>query len=373
MKTLIFPTEFANNKGGVPQSIISIVRGVAAHTDYRVVVVCPNGSEMSFTKFPKKTIVLKTKRSGWVMSRYNVFGTLATVFDIFKTIRQYLNINTWLVTNQPVTSALISLMPCRHINEVYINRGGSLRESGIATFILRTKIHFQLIDYAIGISRNQRNVLINCGQPEKMTFLIHNGLPLPNKKYQIQSLNPNKLRISTIGYISNLKNQMEGVRLIKLLRDSGINAYFNMYGIPDNDVEYQNNLKNCILELGVSDYVNYCGFVKGEELFEETDILISFSRSEGFGRSIVEGMLRYKPVIAWRGANGPVDIMDDGRVGHLVDCNDANDYYSVINNMLVNPSYNEENVRDSFDFACTNFTEEYMVKNYINFFNMICA
>ena len=97
------------------------------------------------------------------------------------------------------------------------------------------------------------------------------------------------------------------------LRENGINAFFNMYGEPDSDDEYQLKLKTTICNLGLEDYIHYHGFVKGEDLFSETDVLISFSKSEGFGRSIVEGMLRKIPVIAYGGAGGPIDITENGK------------------------------------------------------------
>ena len=45
MKTLIFPSEFIDNRGGVPQSTISIVKGLSHFSEFKIIVVCPNGSE----------------------------------------------------------------------------------------------------------------------------------------------------------------------------------------------------------------------------------------------------------------------------------------------------------------------------------------
>ena len=106
----------------------------------------------------------------------------------------------------------------------------------------------------------------------------------------------------------------------------------------------------------IKPYINFCGFVSGENLFAETDILISFSRTEGFGRSLVEGMLRRKPIIAWRGAGGPIDITDNGKYGHLVESNNADAYFKVVCSLLDNPSFNKNNVEAAYNFAYTQFT-----------------
>ncbi len=208
--------------------------------------------------------------------------------------------------------------------------------------------------------------------PENRVTLIHNGLPMPAFDYPHKDLSKDYLRISTMGFISDLKNQIEGIRLIKLLRDHGINAILNLYGDPDGDNEYQTKIAHEIKILGIKPYINFCGFVSGENLFAETDILISFSRTEGFGRSLVEGMLRRKPIIAWRGAGGPIDITDNGKYGHLVESNNADAYFKVVCSLLDNPSFNKNNVEAAYNFAYTHFTTECMVKNYAKLIKSAC-
>lgn len=369
MKTIIFPSEFVDNKGGVPQSTISIVLGLSRYLEYRIVVVCPKDSEMSSIVFPSNVITKTTNRPIWTMSKKRVWGTLNTVLDFYNTISPFLGYDTLAITNQPVTSSLLTLMPSKHIREIYINRGGDFKDGGLATRIITKKLRNKYIDFAVGISKKQTDLLISCGMPEDRVSLIHNGLPLPSCEYSYRELSSNCLRISTIGFISDLKNQIEGIRLIKLLRDQGINASLNMYGDPDSNLGYQNKIAQEINELKVAPYINYCGFVSGEDLFAETDILISFSRTEGFGRSLVEGMLRKKPIIAWRGAGGPVDITDNGKYGHLVENNEAIAYLSVIKSLLNDPSKNKENVEEAYKFACSHFTTDSMVKKYVNLIN----
>ena len=372
MKTLIFPSEFIDNRGGVPQSTISIVKGLSHFSEFKIRVVCPNGSEMSTTDFPLNVIVKTTKKSVWTMSKNKVCETLYTILDLYRTIRPFLDRDTWVITNQPVTSALLSLIPSKHINEIYINRGGNFQDKGIASKIILQKLKHHCIYLAVGISKKQTDLLIQCGMPENRVTLIHNGLPMPAFDYPHKDLSKDYLRISTMGFISDLKNQIEGIRLIKLLRDHGINAILNLYGDPDGDNEYQTKIAHEIKILGIKPYINFCGFVSGENLFAETDILISFSRTEGFGRSLVEGMLRRKPIIAWRGAGGPIDITDNGKYGHLVESNNADAYFKVVCSLLDNPSFNKNNVEAAYNFAYTHFTTECMVKNYAKLIKSAC-
>lgn len=372
MKTLIFPSEFSDNNGGVPQSMISVVNGLKNCVDFKVVVVCPRDSEMSTTSFSDNVVVQTTKSSTWTMSKRSIFQTLKTIIDLFLTIRQFLGKDTWVITNQPVTSSLISLLPCKHIKEVYINRGGDFQDGGIASLIMLRKLKTRCIEYVVGISKRQFDLLVNCGMPECRVCLIHNGLPLPSVCYEYKELSKDSLRISTMGFISNLKNQIEGIKLVKMLRDVGINAILNIYGEPDSDKEYQIKIHDVIKNLNIAPYIKFHGFISGEKLYSETDVLISFSRSEGFGRSLVEGMLRKKPIIAWRGAGGPIDITCNGMYGHLVEKNEASEYFNVLYTLLNDPVLNKKNVEDAYRFACQYFTIESMAANYVKFFKYIC-
>lgn len=372
MKTLIFPSEFSDNRGGVPQSIISVVNGLKNSVDFKVVVVCPRDSEMSTTSFPDNVIVQTTRSSTWIMSKSSIFKTIRTVIDLFLTIRHFLGKNTWVVTNQPVTSSLISLLPCKHINEIYINRGGDFKDRGVASRIMLRKLKKNNVQYAVGISKRQFDLLVNCGVPKKRVYLIHNGLPLPTINYEYRILTKDNLRISTMGFISDLKNQIEGVKLIKLLRDVGVKAILNIYGDPDSDKDYQIRIRNLIKNLNIIPYVNFCGFISGEKLYSETDVLISFSRSEGFGRSLVEGMLRKKPIIAWKGAGGPVDITCNGQYGHLVEKNEASEYFKVLCTLIKDPVFNKKNVDDAYNYACQHFTIESMTTKYVKLFKEVC-
>lgn len=372
MKTFIFPSEFIDNKGGVAQSTLTLVRALSETENYRVVVLSPKNSEMSRTLFPDNVINITTSRSRWIMSKCSLFGTMFTVLDIYLSVKNYLDKNSWVITNQPVVSAIFSLLPCFNLNEIYVNRGGDFSDSGIASRIMRLKLKYQLPKCSIGISQRQVDLLVSSGMPKDKVFLIHNGIATPSVNYPITILNKDYLRISTVGYISDLKNQAEGVKLIKLLRESGVNAILNIYGVPDSDADYQKYINHLVKEYKLSSYINFCGYVTGENLYRSTDVLISFSKSEGFGRTLVEGMLRNKPIIAWKGAGGPVDITNNGMYGYLVENNKASEYLSVILSLLKYPEDCALNVKESYEFALKKFSIDSMIDNYLEVFRHTC-
>lgn len=372
MKTLIFLSEFVTNNGGVPQTIIDLVRGLAISLKFKIILLCPKNSEMAQIEFPPNVHVRTTLSTNWFVSRSSIWRTVLTIVDLYLRLRKILNKKSWVITNHSVSSALLSLMPFFHINEIYINRGGDFNDAGFASRLMRRKISKSKIRYGIGISQRQVNLLLDSGMAPDSVFLVHDGLTLPSCTYAPVNLNKLNLRISTIGFISDLKNQIEGVRLIKLLRDNGINASLNIYGSPITGDDYYQRLIHVIEELNLNDYINIKGFVSGESLFGDTDVLVSFSRSEGFGRTLVEGMLRRKPIIAWRGAGGPVDITDNGKYGYLVENNTAAEYCEIISELMNNPQSYYTMIENAFSYAYDNFTIYSMNEKYINLFHRIC-
>lgn len=371
MKTIVIPVEFIENKGGVPQSVISLVSGLARYNKFHIVVLCPRESEMSRYTFPKDVVVITSHASSWFISKKHFFKSLMVACDLFLKLRKHIKQNTLFLTNHSGSSYMVSLLPIIAKKEIYVSRGGNLESKGFGDSLLRYKIAHGKLTHAIAISEKQKRVLMNAGMSDNSISIIHNGLPFPKLSYGYRPLKKTGLWISTIGYVSGTKNQHIGVELVALLRKCGIDARFNIYGASCGDVEYEKMLNSMIVELNVSDYVYFRGFVQGESLFENTDILISFSNNEGFGRSLVEAMLRKIPVIAFRGAGGPVDITNNGVYGYLVDENIAGCYKTVIDEMLEKPDENELKVLAAFDYANTMFTDSVMVSNYMKLLDSI--
>jgi glycosyltransferase involved in cell wall biosynthesis len=76
---------------------------------------------------------------------------------------------------------------------------------------------------------------------------------------------------------------------------------------------------------GVADAVVFAGFVPDEELadyYRLADVFAMPSTGEGFGIVFLEAMACGTPVLAGN-ADGSVDAVDHGRLGHLVDPNDV--------------------------------------------------
>lgn len=84
----------------------------------------------------------------------------------------------------------------------------------------------------------------------------------------------------------------------------------------------ENALREQITELGLTERIQFKGFLEGDaitECYENSDVFIIPTREDCYGLVILEAMCASLPVIASKYADGAFDIMQDGVHGKIVD------------------------------------------------------
>jgi glycosyltransferase involved in cell wall biosynthesis len=106
------------------------------------------------------------------------------------------------------------------------------------------------------------------------------------------------------------------------------------YGEPD----YPDDLKQFAKDLGIADKVVFTGFRPDiYDLLNVMDIYVHPSiEPEPFGRGIIEAMALAIPVVA-SSEGGPLEIIDNGGTGFLVEPGNAESLSRVLAQMLDNP------------------------------------
>lgn len=372
-KRLVFILESVSPNGGMVQSVLSLVDKLASLPEFEIIIITGKGYSVQNRVYNKKILFVQSKLK-WDYSIRQGYKYLQVGRELASYLKRLPHKETILVSNNVGAAIITSFIRIFFkAKEVYVNRGGNLMEPSNGPRFMRMKLRLTPDLYIVATSQRQRQMILRTGFAPGRISIIHNGVNIPHDKYSARHLSANSLTIGTIGFISEGKNQMEGVRLIKYLRERNINATLNIYGSVSLkiDEEYYNKLLLEISDLNVKDFIHFKGFVPGDEKFQDSDIIISFSQSEGFGRTLAEAMLRRKPVIAWRGAGGPIDITNDGKYGYLVDKNEARAYAEIIQDFLHKPDEMIANIESSYDFAMNNFTTDIMVEKYTKYFREI--
>lgn len=362
MNKILFIFEYATMRGGAPQTDFSLIRGLLQRGwEISVLVRKETEAERILRTLPGIKLLPVNELT---ISLSSPIKTLRSLCCVRRELRSRVK-SHWIVTDGSVGRVLMSLLFWMRPKECFISRGGDYNtHTGI--FI---RSFFPLLKKIVAITPSQKRRLLAAGAKENQIKVIYDGLPPPNTS--IEKKITTTLRISTLGFVSKLKNQEIGIKITNELRKRGIDAVFQIYGSEYShgiDALYATYLRKLVVEFDLSSYVIFKGFNSNiDEIFSETDILVSSSWSEGFGRTIVEAMFRKCPVIAYAGAGGPSDLIVDRRTGFLVSENVAEKYIESVLEIIGNPCKTNEITENAYKFATKNFSEAQMVEKFCNF------
>lgn len=163
---------------------------------------------------------------------------------------------------------------------------------------------------------------------EKNIYLVNNPISIKKDRI-IKRPQDGILKILSIGRLEEEKN------IFMLLHAlNKINGKWKATIIGDGSK--RRVLENVAEILKINKNINWSGWKEEPwESIDEASICISTSNTEGFAMVLAEALSKGIPVIATR-CGGPMDIVQDGINGWLVDKNDYFKVAEIINNIITN-------------------------------------
>ena len=139
----------------------------------------------------------------------------------------------------------------------------------------------------------------------------------------------------------------------------------------EKESPYKYRLYDMVKDLELSGNVFFHGFEKDtEKIYHEMDVLLMFSKMEGFGRVTVEAMQRGIPVIGFD-SGGTSELVKNGYNGFLFRTKD--DFLRVVDRLFEsNEIYNKICYQAYID-AHGNYTENVYASRVYNFVKQICS
>lgn len=166
----------------------------------------------------------------------------------------------------------------------------------------------------------------------------------------------NEFVISMIGELNQNKNQIQLLKAVTLLKNTGIdNIRVIFVGVGNQEDVLKEEVKKNNLK------VNFLGYRKDvKDIIATSDIICSMSYREGLPRNIMEGMAQGKPFIVTN-IRGNRDIIKDSRNGFLVEVNNieetAKKIKELINNDKLRVKIYKKNLKD---------IERFLLKKILN-------
>lgn len=151
----------------------------------------------------------------------------------------------------------------------------------------------------------------------KNARVIYNGIVDNKSLHGISKKFPtDNIKIGIVGMIMPNKGQLEAVRIFKKVSLHFPNIELWIYGQANG--HYQRLINEEIKSNMLTDRVRFLGFKKHSDIYRDLDVLLSCSKNEGFGRTIVEAMGYGIPVVA-KNVGGPTEIIQNSVDGFLYD------------------------------------------------------
>lgn len=208
--------------------------------------------------------------------------------------------------------------------------------------------------------------------PEQL-HVVHNGIDFPIHKQSNTYKNTPDLKITNcsrkfvigcVGRFSPIKQQINVVKAAAILRATHPNLQWHLVG----DGPQLSACQSLIQELNLSDIVFAFGRVEDASThYQQMDLLLQVSASEGMPNVVMEAMSWGIPVIATDVGDTFV-LLDNGRCGLLIPPNDINAICTAVISLVSNPTK-----RKQFSLAALarirTFDRSTMVSAFVGIYN----
>lgn len=160
------------------------------------------------------------------------------------------------------------------------------------------------------------------------------------------------------GTLRPVKGHEFFLRAAAHLGGEGSDVHFAIVG--DGEPDYVDRLKKLALQVGVADQISWLGTVNDmSTYYRACDIVCVPSRSESFGRTVIESFASGVPVVATN-VGGMRDTIDDGQTGLLVEYGDCDGLVNRLKALLADRLMRENLV----NHARYEATEHYSQSQY---------
>lgn len=229
----------------------------------------------------------------------------------------------------------------------------------------------------IAISEFTRRRLIELGIDESKIATIYNGVdldvfdPSVSNRKKIRSewqVSEDITVVTMLGQICNRKNQLGLLKAAQILKHSNKKFVVILVG-PEFDERkpVTKELEIFIKEHELEDFVKILPFRSDvADIISASDIIVSASHDEPFGRTLIEGMAMKKPIVATRSGAHP-EIIKDGTTGLLVEENCP----EALSDAILNLSQNPETAIQMGEVGRQRAQEKFSVEAHLQNLNLV--
>ena len=185
--------------------------------------------------------------------------------------------------------------------------------------------------------------------------------------------NDNTIRLLRVCWLGPCKGLEYLFKAIRLLQDRNLPVHLKILGREVNQ-QYSDYLKKMVQDLDIKDYVEFAGSVPYSEIFrvyQESDIQVISSTSEGIPRVILEGAANGLPLVS-TSAGGCALAVRDGEDGILVPPGDPVALAEGIEQVIRDGALRRKIIQGGLEMA-KRYSSEVVCQQIVNDFDEIVA
>jgi L-malate glycosyltransferase len=365
MRVLVFAHD--SSMYGASQSLITLLEGIHNKQDRKLLVLLPYrgkieevlssmGIEYQIVTYPRCVILKRDVKSvrNYVKSQIKYYWNNFKIYRRLEGIIDSFNPDV-IYTNTSVVELGYRLAKSNNIPHVW-----HVREFGDIFF------YFPYKNFIRRCMRSSQKVIFNSNAlkyswlSDCQSDVVYNGIvDTANHKYSPRSLPIGNIRVGLVGAIIPLKGHKIAIEAISILLKDIPGCSLFIYG-DFIDKPYSKELISFINSLGLSEKVNFKGFVDNQDfIYTDLDLLLNCSHNEGFGRTLIEAMMRGVPVISNK-SGGVLEIIDDGINGLFFDGDSsflAKKIRALLTNETLYNSLSVNGIERSKDFSVAKYVD----------------
>jgi glycosyltransferase involved in cell wall biosynthesis len=189
--------------------------------------------------------------------------------------------------------------------------------------------------------------------PDRQTKVIENGVCVP-ETCQINTRPP--IRFGSVGRMVGLKGQANLLKAVELLikqEAMPMQGSYSLHFYGNGPLEQE--LKDEAAKIDAQNIVFHGMESDINKIYQEIDVLVVASRSEGLSMVIIEAMARGRPAIATRVGGNPSLVVADA-TGMLVEFGDVQGMAAALKSMILNPEQIQRLGNGAREFISRNYS-----------------
>lgn len=345
-KSMLFFSH-TNNINGAERSIVEISKSLQEQ-GVLVAVVKPPGGQLTKLLDEAGIASIDAPTTWWFYSPSNkrLPSTTAVLEAGVPILEQYLKIveeldYDFVATNtsvQPWSAATAKLLSKPHLwfaHEFIETLRSPFQGAQIMQYITDSSVR------VIAVSKSLKENLSKFINSEKIEVLYSPVELKVTKAVDRYYKDKSALHLISLGSVNPNKRQLDVVKAVHKLTQNGHKAELIIAG-EATDKEYLTKISSYIDKHSLRDKVHILDQVEeAYPLLAESDVVVVSSEKETFGRTVVEGMLASKVVVATK-SGGPEEIITSGQNGFLYNPGKLEELIKILTETATNQALNKQ-------------------------------